>query len=286
MSKTFRVQVNGRNKLLSGRLPMDTPTTFTKTFGFPNSTDSGQAVIISLTYGDELLATYSYTPMSLSPQEEQELTTTGYYVSSVIDGDSFRIKYQGVTQTVRLIGIDAPENSLTRYRQLECFGLEAKLYLKNLIDKKKIRLQFDETQNQRDIYGRLLAYVYLESLFVNQDMIAQGYAKQYTFKTRYAYQDAFQQAEQSAQENQLGLWNERICGISLSGVQRSGDLEALATGNELVPTTGLWTGLLFTITYVLPNPVGKDSQEEIGIFLSNLHQSSGQQQSVSVDLSQ
>jgi len=40
LTKTFRITVNGRNKTLSGTLPMNIPTTITKTFGFPNSTDS------------------------------------------------------------------------------------------------------------------------------------------------------------------------------------------------------------------------------------------------------
>lgn len=40
LSKTFRLTINGRNKTLSGILAMNVPTTFIKTFGFPNSTDS------------------------------------------------------------------------------------------------------------------------------------------------------------------------------------------------------------------------------------------------------
>lgn len=72
---------------------MDTPTTFTKTFGFPNSTDDESAVSIELTYGDHVFATYTYTPNPLPIQETKE-ETTGYYVSSVVDGKTFRIKYQ------------------------------------------------------------------------------------------------------------------------------------------------------------------------------------------------
>jgi len=49
---------------------MDTPTTFTKTFGFPNSTDNGQSVIVQLTYGEYIFDTYTYNPNIPSLPEE------------------------------------------------------------------------------------------------------------------------------------------------------------------------------------------------------------------------
>ena len=82
---------------------MGISTVFTKTFGFPNSTSSGQDVVVSLVYGDHIFDTYTYNPKQLSPQDQEALTTTGYYVSSVIDGDTFRIKYQGKTQSIRML---------------------------------------------------------------------------------------------------------------------------------------------------------------------------------------
>lgn len=261
LSKTFRLTINGRNKTLSGILAMNVPTTFIKTFGFPNSTDSWQDVIVSLIYDDHVFDTYRYNPKKLSSQDEITLTTTGYTVSSVIDGDTFRIKYQGKTQSVRLLGIDAPESNKTRYKYLECFGIEAKNHLKSLIDKKKITLQFDPSQDQKDIYDRLLAYVFLDDENINQTMIEDGYAKEYTYKTAYNYQSQFKQAEQSAQEQGMWLWNESTCGVSLSGIQLTGERES---------TWGFYTfsGVQFTITYVLPNPKWLDNIEElwIGIY--------------------
>ena len=62
LSTIFRLKVNGTNKTLPRILPMNTPTTFIKTFGFPNSTDDGQSVIVQLTYGDYLFDTYTYNP--------------------------------------------------------------------------------------------------------------------------------------------------------------------------------------------------------------------------------
>jgi micrococcal nuclease len=200
-----------------------------------------------LVYGTYIFDTYTYNPKKLSTKDEEALTTTGYTVSSVLDGDTFRIKYQGKTQSIRLLGVDAPESTKTRYKHLECFGTEAKNYLKSLIDKKKITFQFDPSQDQKDIYDRLLAYVYLDDELINQKMVEDGYAKEYTYKTVYTYQSQFKQAEQSAQDQQLGLRNETTCGVSLSGIQLTGDIETTGAILDL-------SGLQFTITYVLPNP--------------------------------
>lgn len=72
LSKIFRLKVNGTNKTLPWTLNMNTPTTFTKTFGFPNSTDNWQEVIIQLTYGEYIFDTYRYNPNL--PKEEELLT--------------------------------------------------------------------------------------------------------------------------------------------------------------------------------------------------------------------
>lgn len=70
LNTIFRLKVNGTNKTLPRILPMNTPTTFTKTFGFPNSTDDGQSVIVQLTYGDYVFDTYTYNPNIPIPPKE------------------------------------------------------------------------------------------------------------------------------------------------------------------------------------------------------------------------
>ena len=51
---------------------MDKPTTFKKTFGFPNSTKDGSEVLVELTYSNHVFATYRYNPNL--PKEEELLT--------------------------------------------------------------------------------------------------------------------------------------------------------------------------------------------------------------------
>ena len=74
LNSVFRLTVNGTNKTLPRSLPMDIPTTFTKTFWFPNSSD-GQTVVIQLTYGDYVFDTYTYNPNLPDVEEEKKIET-------------------------------------------------------------------------------------------------------------------------------------------------------------------------------------------------------------------
>ena len=91
-------------------------------------------------------------------------------VIRVIDGDTFEIENG---DKVRMIGIDAPELKDNE-------GLESKNHLKLLIENKYVSLIKDEKNKNKDFFGRLLRYVYLEDSDVNLEMIKDGHAKVYT----------------------------------------------------------------------------------------------------------
>jgi micrococcal nuclease len=100
------------------------------------------------------------------------LVSFGQYVKviRVIDGDTFEIENG---DKVRMIGIDAPELKDNE-------GLESKDYLEFLIKNKYVSLLKDEKNNNKDFYGRLLRYVYLDDSDINLKMIEEGYANVYT----------------------------------------------------------------------------------------------------------
>jgi micrococcal nuclease len=76
-----------------------------------------------------------------------------------------------------------------------------------------VLLEIDPSQDERDRYGRALRFVWLEDgrLF-NLEMLAQGYAFEYTYDAKYKYQASFRQAQEMASERQLGLWSAATCG--------------------------------------------------------------------------
>lgn len=135
-----------------------------------------------------------------------------YSVVKVVDGDTIDVEINGITERIRLIGIDTPETVDPR-KTVQCFGAEASAKAKELLENKKVKLEKDETQGDRDKYGRLLRYIHLEdTLFFNLWMIKNGYAREYTYNTPYRYQFEFKQAEEHAKKNTLGLWNPDNCG--------------------------------------------------------------------------
>lgn len=138
-------------------------------------------------------------------------TDTLYAVVSVTDGDTFKVNINGTTETLRMIGMDTPETVDPR-KPVQCFGVEASNRAKQLLTGKKVRLEVDPTQGERDIYGRLLRYAYLpDGTFFNKEMILEGYAHEYTYQTKYKYQADFKAAQAQSQAAKRGLWADNAC---------------------------------------------------------------------------
>lgn len=135
-------------------------------------------------------------------------TEVGMKTITVVDGDS--IRYGDLK--IRMIGLDAPESSTTRYGYIECFGLQASEYLKILLkDAKELTIELDPTQGETDKYGRTLAYIFYNGINLNTKMILDGYAFEYTYDKAYKYQSDNKNAELTAKNAGLGLWSTSTC---------------------------------------------------------------------------
>lgn len=137
-----------------------------------------------------------------------------YPVIKVVDGDTIVVRIGTLNETLRLIGINTPETVDPR-KPVECFGKEASNRAKELLTGKRVRLEADPTQGERDKYQRLLRYVFLEDgTFFNQKMIEDGFAYEYTYNLPYKYQEEFKAAQAAAREAKRGLWADNACEIS------------------------------------------------------------------------
>jgi micrococcal nuclease len=134
-----------------------------------------------------------------------------YTVTKVIDGDTITINMNGSAEVLRLIGIDTPETGSTS-ATTECFGSEASNKTKELLTGKKVRIEKDASQGERDKYDRLLAYVYGEDgLFINKYLVENGYAREYTYNKPYQHQADFKAAQSVAKAQGRGLWALGAC---------------------------------------------------------------------------
>ena len=127
-------------------------------------------------------------------------------LTRVVDGDTIVVSIAGRDERVRLIGIDTPE-SVTPGTPVECFGKEASGHLASLLPQGTVVRLLGDVE-QRDRYGRLLAYVYREhdGLFVNAVMARDGFAETLTIPPNVARAAELAAAARSARESRRGLW--------------------------------------------------------------------------------
>lgn len=152
------------------------------------------------------LLTATKNPKNPADQTKTEVKPGYYMVTNVVDGDTIKVKVNGAVETVRLIGIDSPE------LPNDCFAQRAKIKAFEALRAQQVKLEADETQNNRDRFGRLLRYVILEDgTNFNQLMIAEGYAREFTFMVPYKFQAEFEKAQAEAEKNKLGLWAPKTC---------------------------------------------------------------------------
>lgn len=149
-------------------------------------------------------STINTTLISNQKNQTQQKNTFGdtFLVTKVIDGDTFEIE-GGIR--VRMIGIDTPE-SVSNSTPVECYGQQAYLETKKLIEGKKVLLQKDVSETDR--YKRLLRYVYLNDIFINDFLVMQGFATVSTFPPDVKYVDTFTNSQEYAKNYSLGLWGD------------------------------------------------------------------------------
>lgn len=142
-------------------------------------------------------------------------------VVRVVDGDTVRLLVDGTEQPVRLIGVDTPETKDPN-EPVQCFGEQAAARTHELLDGAVVWVETDPTQGATDRYGRTLAYVWLdETTLVNEVLIRDGFAHEYTYDTPYAYRDVFLAQQQAAQSAALGFWSPDTCaGDTTQAAQR------------------------------------------------------------------
>ena len=132
-------------------------------------------------------------------------------VTHVVDGDTIDVSLPGGSdETVRYIGIDTPE-TVKPGTPVQCGGPEAHAVNERLVGGRIVTLRFDA--ERRDVYGRLLAYVYLpgagadgQALFVNAELARRGLARTLTIPPNDSHAPFFARLAARAGVRGRGLW--------------------------------------------------------------------------------
>lgn len=131
----------------------------------------------------------------------------------VVDGDTIKVDINGQIETVRLVSVDAPESVAPR-QPVGCLGKESAAFLQSLMsDQSIIYLQKDETQSNRDRYGRLLRFVFLsDGRDAGLELLGAGLAEAKLYSRQpHLYWSSYQKAEAGAKNKELGIWSKESC---------------------------------------------------------------------------
>jgi endonuclease YncB( thermonuclease family) len=128
-------------------------------------------------------------------------------VTRVYDGDTIEALVAGRTEKIRYIGIDTPEMDDPRPAVLE-MAREAARANRALVGGRRVRLELDI--QERDRYGRLLAYVWLGDTLVNEWLVQEGYAAASSFPPNLRYQDRLDATGREARQAERRLWDGRL----------------------------------------------------------------------------
>ncbi|SIR89257.1 micrococcal nuclease [Haladaptatus litoreus] len=160
----------------------------------------------------------SSTQSAREPASGTKWTVT---VTRVVDGDTMEVRFpSGETDTIRLLGVDTPETTLSRVNPSEFEGIpdttagkdhlfewgrRADQFATNELEGKTVRIETDPQADRRGSFGRLLVYIYVDGENFNRRLLADGYARMYD--SSFSKRGAFERTEARAQRVNVGVWN-------------------------------------------------------------------------------
>jgi micrococcal nuclease len=137
--------------------------------------------------------------------QARHAATATWTVVGVLDGDTIEVARGAETDTVRLLGIDTPETHHPT-KAVECFGPEAASYTDKQLFGRSVQLEADI--EERDRYGRRLAYVVVGGERFNDELLRRGYARLLVIEPNHTYARTMLREELDAKRAGRGLWSE------------------------------------------------------------------------------
>ncbi len=139
------------------------------------------------------------TPTDPAPTDRRRPAVVDF----VQDGDSMVVTINGAEERVRLIGVNTPERG-------ECYGDEARVVLQGLVEDETVDLVVDV--EERDRFGRILAYVYRDNVMINAEIVRRGAALARPFEPNITHQAHLEDMETLAKREGIGMWSPDTCG--------------------------------------------------------------------------
>ena len=172
------------------------------------------AVALYMIFGrapaDENVTTSSNQQGIISIDEVEEKTGNERFTVEFIkayDGDTIQAMVEGQKQKIRLLMVDTPEMNYQK-GDLQPYAQEAMDYTVKLLENaQKIEAVYD-VGSQTDKYDRLLAYVFVDDVLLQESLLNEGLAAvRFIYKPNNTMEEEFREIEQMAQEKKLNVWS-------------------------------------------------------------------------------
>jgi len=130
------------------------------------------------------------------------------FCTRVVDGDTIVVRMPtGKLEKVRLLCVNTPESVHRDKKQNIPMGKTASRYTETRLEGKAVDLEFEG--RRRGNYGRLLAYVIIDGVNFNIELVKQGLSPYYTkYGLSKKYDRQFREAERYARKNRLNIWGD------------------------------------------------------------------------------
>jgi micrococcal nuclease len=139
-----------------------------------------------------------------SPDSKNRIPVT---LIETVDGDTIKVNYKGKEETVRYLLVDTPESKKPG-TCVQPYAKAAAERNRELVNSGNLSLEFDNG-SERDKYGRLLAYVFVDGKSVQEELLKEGYARvAYIYDPPYKYLSTFENDEKVAQNKHLNIWSD------------------------------------------------------------------------------
>lgn len=149
---------------------------------------------------------YLITPQYAKKATGNELVKAEYV--STNDGDTFRLKIDGKEKRVRLLMVDTPEMNYEENNPMP-FAESAKEYTQKLLENASKIEVLSDVGNKTDHYGRLLAYVFIDNVLLQELLLREGYAAvRYIDKPNNTLEEQFKEIEKRARASKINIWKE------------------------------------------------------------------------------
>lgn len=129
-----------------------------------------------------------------------------YKVVRVVDGDTLIINIDNIEERVRLIGVDTPESVHPDEDKNTSLGVAASEFTKRILEGRAVAIELDV--QERDQYGRLLAYIYIDDVMFNKILLYEGMAQLATFPPNVKYVEEFKEIQKDAVKAGRSFWSE------------------------------------------------------------------------------